>query len=139
VQYQLKSQHDDCRQIQTARWASLSPDATGRSTPAQTRRLMCVEATPEDEPKFSCSSPPLSPRTNALSFESNRPKAAYSVPTTQKGLGIGPSSMDDEQAYRDTLSRPRMNHAVSQELRALSPTTTTVLGQTKGEPGEGSM
>jgi hypothetical protein len=139
MQYRLESQHDDCRQIQTARWASLSPNATGLSTPAQTRCLTCVEVTPEDEPKFSCSSPPLSPCANALSFESNRPKAAYSVLTTQKGLGIGPSLMDDEQAYRDTLIHLRMNHAVSQELPALSPTTTTVLEQTKGEPGEGSM
>jgi hypothetical protein len=139
MQYWLESQHDNCRQIQTACQASLSPDATGLSTPAQTRRLTCIEATPEDKPKLSCLPPPLSPRANALSFESNWPKAAYSVPTTQKGLGIGPSSMDDEQAYRDTLSHLRMNHTVSQELHALSPTTTTVSEQMKGEPGEGSM
>jgi hypothetical protein len=88
-----------------------------------------------------CSSPHLSPRAEAHSFESTQPKAMCSVPIAQKALRIDPLSIDDEKAslnrtmslvgdentYRDTLSSPRAAHASGQDLRTLSLMTRTVL------------
>jgi hypothetical protein len=112
------------------------------STLVRRAELTCVkELAQGDEPKLPCSSPHLSPCADAHSFESIRLKATRSVPTTQEGLGIDPSSMDDEENsldcstplvgdgndYRDTLSCQNTACADSQTLRTSSSAARAVL------------
>jgi hypothetical protein len=144
----------NCQQMQLAHQAS--PSSTYMFLDILTSALIrCsewiqVKEIAADKPKSSCSSPPLSPHADTCPFESIWPKAMLPVLTTQKGLRSDPSSRDDEKdllscstllvgdksTYRDTLSHPRMAHAVKQELRASTP-SATVLKQSR-ETSSGS-
>jgi hypothetical protein len=100
------------------------------------------ESTTEDEPKLNCLPSLLSPCTNMSPSETTWPEVVRSVLTAQRGLGVDPSSIDDEKDlsdcsmllvndenthYRDTLSCQKTAHAAGQALHALSPIARAVI------------